>query len=283
MESFPGREHTVDRYGVIGFPVAHSRSPIIHQAFARQTGQRIQYERLEVPPEEFETVVDQFRRAGGKGLNVTVPHKLAAAALADQVSERANEARAVNTLVFEDDEIFGDNTDGIGLVRDLVANHRFRIEGASILVLGAGGATRGIVGPLLDLGPARIMIANRTVAKAEAIADQFSSKGETESSSFDGIPAGTEWQLVINATSAGYKGESLPIPDTAISRDTFCYDLSYGLKPTPFCTWAKDRGAGRQAMGWGMLVEQAAESFHLWRGVRPETAPVLRRILVSAS
>lgn len=277
------RQHGVDRYGVIGFPVLHSRSPAIHQAFARQTGQRMQYELLEVPSEEFETAVEQFRLAGGKGLNVTVPHKLAAAALADQVSERASEAQAVNTLVFQDDEIFGDNTDGIGLVRDLVANHRFRIEGASILILGAGGATRGIIGPLLDLGPDRILIANRTVAKAETIAGLFSGKGRTESSSFDDIPAGAEWQLVINATSAGYKGESLPFPDTAVSRDTFCYDLSYGLKPTPFCAWAKDRGAGRQAMGWGMLVEQAAESFHLWRGVRPETAPVLSRIVVSAS
>ncbi len=275
-------QHTIDRYGVIGYPVAHSRSPVIHQAFARQTGQRLQYELLEVPPDEFEAAVGRFRDAGGKGLNVTVPHKLAAAELSDQVSERASEAGAANTLVFQDDEIFGDNTDGVGLVRDLVANHRFTIEGASILILGAGGATRGIVGPLLDLGPRRVVIANRTLAKARAIAERFNRKGETGSSSFDGIPTDAEWQLVINATSAGYKGEALPFPDAAIGASTFCYDLSYGTKPTPFCLWARERGAGRQAMGWGMLVEQAAESFHLWRGVRPDTAPVLARIAVSA-
>jgi shikimate dehydrogenase len=276
-------QQAMDRYGVIGYPVSHSRSPLIHQAFARQTGQHMQYELLEVPPGEFESAVTGFRRAGGKGLNVTVPHKLAAAEFADQLSERASEASAANTLVFQDGEVFGDNTDGIGLVRDLVANHRFRIEGTAILILGAGGATRGIVGPLLDLEPARLMIANRTLLKAESIAAQFTHKGEVEISSFEDIPAGTGWQLVINATSAGYKGESVPFPDAAISHNTFCYDLSYGFRPTPFCRWAMDRGAGRQSMGWGMLVEQAAESFHLWRGVRPETGAVLKRIAVSAS
>lgn len=276
-------QHAMDRYGVIGYPVAHSRSPVIHQAFARQTGQHLQYELLEVPPGEFESAVTEFRQAGGKGLNVTVPHKLAAAEFADQLSERASEASAANTLVFEDSVVFGDNTDGIGLVRDLLANHQFRIEGASILILGAGGATRGIVGPLLDREPARMMVANRTLSKAESIAAQFAGKGEVEISSFEDLPAGTEWQLVINATSAGYKGESMPFPDAAISRKTFCYDLSYGIRPTPFCRWAMDRGAGRQTMGWGMLVEQAAESFRLWRGVRPETGAVLERIAVSAS
>jgi shikimate dehydrogenase len=272
-------QQAIDRYGVIGNPVSHSRSPAIHRQFADQTGQRMNYELLEVPPDKFESTVSEFRGAGGKGLNVTVPFKLAAARLADRVSERAGEAGAVNTLVLKDDEVFGDNTDGIGLVRDLAANHEFEIDAVTILILGAGGATRGIVGPLLDLGPARIVIANRTVSRASAIADHYARKGRIESCSFDSIPDDSDWQLIINATSAGFKGEALPFPDSAIDGNSFCYDLSYGLEPTPFCEWAKACGAAKQTMGWGMLVEQAAESFHLWRGIRPETAPVLARIV----
>lgn len=275
--------NAVDRYGVMGYPVSHSRSPVIHKLFAYQTGQNMRYELLQVTPQNLETAVRQFRRTGGKGLNITVPHKVEVVKLSDQLSERAREAGAVNTLVFEDDEAFGDNTDGIGLVRDLVANQRLELKHAEILILGAGGATRGVVGPLLDLEPARLVIANRTERKAEIIAEHFSPHGPVESCSFDAIDNKARWRLVINATSAGYKGEAIPFPSSVIANDTVCYDLSYGLKLTPFCRWARDGGAARVLMGWGMLVEQAAESFHLWRGVRPDTAPVLKQIVVSAS
>ena len=272
----------IDRYGVMGFPVAHSRSPVIHHLFARQTDQNMRYELLKVSPEHLEEAVRQFRHAGGKGLNITVPHKIAVTKLCDQLSERARQAGAVNTLVFQDDETFGDNTDGIGLLRDLCVNHGLEISGARILVLGAGGATRGIVGPLLEQEPGLMMIANRSVEKAEAIVERFERLGPVQCTAFDAIPD-ESWDLVINATSAGYKGETPPFPATVIGPDTFCYDLSYAAKPTPFCIWAKVHGAKRLAMGWGMLVEQAAESFHLWRGVRPDTRPVLKQLAVSAS
>ncbi len=275
--------NAIDRYGVMGYPVSHSRSPVIHKLFAYQTGQNMRYELLQVAPDKLETAVRQFQRTGGKGLNITVPHKVEVTKLTDQMSERAEEAGAVNTLVFQDDEIFGDNTDGIGLVRDLVANQGLALKGASFLILGAGGATRGIVGPLLDLEPERLVIANRTEKKAEIIADHFARHGPVTSCSFDDIDVEAQWQLVINATSAGYKGETLPFPSSVVGKDTFCYDLSYGLKLTPFCAWARDQGVARYAMGWGMLVEQAAESFHLWRGVRPDTAPVLKQLVVNAS
>ncbi len=274
--------NAIDRYGVIGYPISHSRSPVIHKLFAYQTGQNMRYEMLQVAPDKLETMVRQFQRTGGKGLNVTAPHKVEVTKLTDDMSERAREAGAVNTLVFRDDEIYGDNTDGIGLVRDLVTNLGLSLKGTAILILGAGGATRGIVGPLLDLEPERLVIANRTKSKAEIIADHFARHGPVESCGFDGIDAEEGWQLVINSTSAGYKGEAVPFPPSIVTKDTFCYDLAYGLKLTPFCTWAREQGAGRVAMGWGMLVEQAAESFQLWRGVRPDTAPVLKQLVVSA-
>ncbi len=275
--------NAIDRYGVIGYPISHSRSPVIHKLFAYQTSQNMRYELLQVAPDKLETMVRQFQRTGGKGLNVTAPHKVEVAGLTDRMSERALEAGAVNTLVFEEDGVFGDNTDGIGLVRDLLVNQGLTLKDAAILILGAGGATRGIVGPLLDLEPKRLVIANRTESKAEIIAEHFARHGPTESCSFDDIDEDEEWQLVINATSAGYKGSDVPFPAAIIGRDTFCYDLSYGLKLTPFCAWAREQGAEHVVMGWGMLVEQAAESFQLWRGIRPDTTPVLKQLVVNAS
>ena len=272
----------IDRYGVMGYPVSHSRSPVIHRLFALQTRQNLQYELLKVEPGRLETAIREFAESGGKGLNITVPHKSAAAGLVDQLSERATAAGAVNTLAFQDGEIFGDNTDGSGLMRDLTRNLRLPVRGANILVLGAGGATRGILGPLLAAQPRLVTIANRTLSKAEELAERFSSSGAVIARRFKDVTAGG-YDLVINATSAGLKGETPPYPAAAITPGTFCYDLSYGLTPTPFSRWAADRGAGRSVMGWGMLVEQAAESFHLWRGVRPDTAPVLKQIAISAS
>jgi shikimate dehydrogenase len=274
---------TIDRYGVMGYPVSHSRSPVIHRLFALQTRQNLQYELLAVEPEQLESAIRQFAKAGGKGLNITMPHKSSALPIADQLSERATDAGAINTLAFQDGEIFGDNTDGIGLMRDLTRNLELTIRDANILVLGAGGATRGILGPLLAAQPARITIANRTLSKARDLADWFGSSGNVIACRFKDVPASPGYSLVVNATSAGLRGEIPPYPDAAIGPDTFCYDLSYGLTPTPFSKWATAKGAKRSVMGWGMLVEQAAESFHLWRGVRPDTRLVLKQITITAS
>ena len=272
----------VDRYGVMGYPISHSRSPVIHKLFAIQTRQALQYELLNVAPDKLERAVRQFQRTGGKGLNVTVPHKRAVAKLCDQLSERATAAGAVNTLVFQDNEIFGDNTDGIGLLRDLAVNLGIEVSGTNILILGAGGATRGIVGPLLEMQPTSLVIANRTVSKAEKIVDRFEGQGPLSACGFDEVPGKEPYDLIINATSAGVRGERPPYPAAAVGPKTICYDLSYAGKPTPFCEWARGMGCARAVMGWGMLVEQAAESFHLWRGVRPNTLPVLKQISVNA-
>jgi len=253
----------IDRYGVIGYPVSHSRSPIIHRLFALQTGQNLQYELLQVASDKLESAIRQFQSTGGRGLNVTLPHKSEVARLADRLSERAKRAGAVNTLAFEDDEITGDNTDGSGLMRDLITNFGLKIRGAKILILGAGGA-------------------NRTEKKAAGLADYFSSYGPVSACRFDAVNQSESYDLVINATSAGLKGETPPYPERAIGRQTFCYDLSYGLTPTPFSSWAAAQGAAQSVMGWGMLVEQAAESFHIWRGVRPDTVAVLRQMTISA-
>ena len=272
----------IDRYGVMGYPVSHSRSPVIHRLFALQTEQDMQYELLQVTPEKLETAVRQFQRTGGKGLNITVPHKSTVARLVDKTSERAATAGAVNTLSFRDGEIHGDNTDGIGLLRDLSVNLGVNLEGANILILGAGGATRGIVGPLLEMSPASLRIANRTLDKAQEIAEHFARSGPVTACRFNVVPVSEPYDLIINATSAGLQGDTPPYPAAAITEQTYCYDLSYGLTATPFSVWARDNGAAHSVMGWGMLVEQAAESFHTWRGIRPNTAPVLKQMLINA-
>ncbi|HSG59332.1 MAG TPA: shikimate dehydrogenase [Woeseiaceae bacterium] len=272
----------LDRYGVMGYPVSHSRSPVIHRLFALQTGQQMQYELLQVAPDKLEQAIRQFQRTGGKGLNITVPHKAAVARLVDHLSERAATAAAVNTIDFRGSEMYGDNTDGIGLLRDLDVNLGIELEDANILILGAGGATRGIVGPLLEMQPRSLRIANRTLDKAQALVEQFQGFGPVSACRFNVVPVSDPYNLVINATSAGVHGETPPYPEAAVSKDTFCYDLSYGLKPTPFSIWAREHGAARSVMGWGMLVEQAAESFRIWRGVRPDTAPVLKQMQITA-
>ena len=273
---------TIDRYGVMGYPISHSRSPLIHRLFALQTGQKIQYELLQVSPEKLETAIRQFQRTGGKGLNITVPHKSEVVRLVDQISERAATAGAVNTLSFRGGEIHGDNTDGIGLLRDLAVNLGVTLEGANILILGAGGATRGIIGPLLEMQPESLRIANRSVTKAQILADHFSRSGPVTACQFNVVPVSKPYDLIINATSAGLTGETPPYPEKAISENTFCYDLSYGFEPTPFSVWARESGAAQSVMGWGMLVEQAAESFNIWRGIRPETEPVLKQMKITA-
>jgi shikimate dehydrogenase len=275
--------NVVDRYGVMGYPVSHSRSPIIHRLFALQTKQNLQYELLQVAPAKLESAIQQFGRTGGKGLNITVPHKSEVVRLVGEMSDRASNAGAVNTLVFRDDGIYGDNTDGVGLLRDLQSNLGVQLRDSRILILGAGGATRGIVAPLLEAEPETIVIANRTLSKAQALAEHFSASGPVVSCRFKDVGTLPIYDLIINATSAGLKGETPPYPEEAIHEHTVCYDVSYGLTPTPFASWAAEHGAARSVMGWGMLVEQAAESFYIWRGVRPDTAPVLKQLTVNIS
>jgi len=268
-----------DRYAVMGNPVSHSQSPLIHTEFARQTGQRLRYEAIQVDEGGFVQAVGNFQASGGKGLNITVPFKEEAWALVDRRSERATRAGAVNTIRFGGDN-YGDNTDGVGLVRDLTVNHHGRIAGQRVLLLGAGGAVRGALGPLLDESPASLVIANRTVDRATTLAAGFASLYPDippQSSSFAAL-AGQTFDRVINGTAASLKGDALPLPGGILAADAWCYDMMYGAEATPFMLWAQDQGAGLAVDGLGMLVEQAAESFLLWRGVRPETAPVLALI-----
>jgi shikimate dehydrogenase len=266
-----------DRYGLVGHPVEHSRSPLIHTVFARQTRQRLTYELFDAPPAAFEITVRGFGAAGGKGLNVTVPHKESAFALCDEASAAANAARAVNTISIAAGRLRGDNTDGVGFIRDVKVNQRQTLAGRRVLVLGAGGAARGIIGPLLAEQPAELTIANRTKERADQLVEQFATAG-LEARTFEDLAGLPPMDVLINATSAGLKGETPPFPGSLIGPQSFCYDLVYGTSATPFVVWARSHGAGRAVQGWGMLVEQAAESFAIWRGVRPETKALLQQL-----
>ncbi|SFT80616.1 shikimate dehydrogenase [Halomonas saccharevitans] len=274
----------IDRYCVFGHPIGHSKSPAIHQAFAEQTGERLAYTAIEAPLDDFAGAWRAFVAEGGRGANVTVPFKEAAFALCDTLSERARRAGAVNTLILggnglsDDFKVYGDTTDGVGLVRDL-KRHEVRLAGARILVLGAGGAVRGVLEPLLAEAPSSVRIANRTAAKAEALADDFGDLGTIAGGGFETVGGG--FDLVINGTSASLAGDLPPLPDALFAPGATAHDMMYGAAPTVFLRWASERGA-RPLDGLGMLVEQAAESFFQWRGKRPDTAPVreaLRRAL----
>lgn len=266
------------RYAVIGFPVSHSWSPFIHGMFAKQTGQNLSYTRLEVAPEKLATTLDEFFGGGGKGLNVTVPHKQAACLLTRFRTPRAEIAGAVNTIANRDDGLLGDNTDGAGLLADLTQNLSLILEDTRILVLGAGGASRGVLGPLLGASPAYVEIANRNAERAVELAAEFATLGEVHGCGFDAISAQGTFDLILNATSASLQDTVPPVPPAVVGPTTLCYDMAYGKGDTAFTRWAKNAGAGRAETGWGMLVEQAAESFQLWRGVKPQTAPVLEAV-----
>jgi shikimate dehydrogenase len=268
-----------DRYAVIGNPIAHSKSPQIHAAFARQTGQDIEYTRLLAPPDGFRRTVEDFRAAGGRGANVTVPFKLEAFDLADEVSQSAKDAQAANFLNFDGGRIRADNTDGAGLIRDITGNLGFSIAGQRVLLMGAGGAARGALQPLLAQQPAILTIANRAVEKALQLAEAYRYHPSAASSVLSGLRydelAGHHFDLLINATSSSLQGELPPLPAGVFADASLAYDMMYGKKLTPFLAFAQFQGAARLADGLGMLVEQAAESFFLWRGVRPETRPVI--------
>lgn len=271
--------NATDRYAVMGFPVAQSLSPFIHARFAEQTGQTLIYTRLAVAPEQFEREVGAFFAGGGLGLNITVPHKQSACLLAQQLTERAQLAGAVNTLKPLPHGLLGDNTDGIGLLTDLTENLRWPIAGRRVLLLGAGGAARGVLGPLLQAGPARLTIANRSAARARTLAEHFARLGPVEGTAMQDIDTRVPFDLVINATSASLQDEVPSLPREAVAAGTYCYDLAYGRHDTAFTRWAHSAGARDTAMGLGMLVEQAAEAFALWRGVRPDTRPVLQALI----
>jgi len=270
-----------DQYGVFGHPVAHSLSPFIHGMFARETGQHMSYRPYDVAGEELAQRVQEFFAAGGRGLNITLPHKIAAVELAQELTPRAAHAAAVNTLAWQGDLILGDNTDGAGLVRDLCGNLGVPLTGKRLLVLGAGGATRGVLAPLLELEPAKVVIANRSRERAEALAAAFADLGITQGVGFEEL--GEEpFDLILNATSASLTGEIPPIAASALGAHTVCYDLAYGRSATAFVAWARAAGCAQALQGLGMLVEQAAESFQLWRGVRPETSFVLAALKARA-
>jgi shikimate dehydrogenase len=266
-----------DLYCVFGNPIAHSRSPAIHAAFAAATGEDMHYEARLAPIDGFAAAVAEFVAGGGMGANVTVPFKEEAYRLSDRLSDRAARAGAVNTLVFGAGEIFGDNTDGAGLLRDITANLGFPLAGRRILLLGAGGAARGVIAPLLAGEPAALHIANRSADKALLLAESFFDIAPVVAGSFAEL-AGKSFDLVINATSASLSGESLPLPANLYAPGALAYDMMYGKGETPFLQLARCQGAARSADGLGMLVEQAAEAFFVWRGRRPQTAALLTEL-----
>lgn len=266
----------MDKYAVIGNPIEHSKSPQIHAAFAAQTGQELEYGRILGEPEHFAEQVRSFFAGRGKGLNVTVPFKEQAWRLADELSPRAESAGAANTLIrLPDGRVRADNTDGVGLVRDLNANHGVDLKGRSLLLLGAGGASRGVVRPLLDERPARLLIANRTATKATALAQELSALGPVAGSGLEPL-AGQRFDVIINGTAAGLQDRVPAIPDDCLVPGGVTYDMMYSDQPTAFMRWGRGHGAALALDGLGMLVEQAAESFFLWRSVRPETGAVIR-------
>jgi len=264
-------------YAVMGNPVDHSLSPDIHTMFARQFRMALDYRRIQVDAGGFEQAVDSFRAGGGQGVNVTVPFKLEAWQLADHRTERAEIAGAANTLSFREDRIYADNTDGVGLCRDITQNFGFPITDSAVLVVGAGGAVRGVLGPLLAEHPRELTIANRTVDKADALVEVFNRHGNIRSCGFEQLED-RRFDLVINGTSASMQGELPPLPDRLFNDDALVYDMMYGAERTAFLRWAAARNAAHVLDGLGMLVEQAAESFHVWHDKRPDTAPVIDKL-----
>jgi shikimate dehydrogenase len=264
-----------DQYGVAGHPVAHSWSPFIHGMFAKATAQNLVYRLFDITAENFRRDALRLFASGIKGLNVTLPHKTAAADLVNELTPRAERAKAVNTIAFfEETALLGDNTDGLGLMADLENNLGLNLADKRVLILGAGGAVRGVLGPLMERELREVVIANRTPERARKLAAEFADMGEILGCGFSEA-RGPPYDLIINATSASLQGEMPVMPVGLVGEESICYDMAYGRGHTPFTLWAKSLHAARTTKGWGMLVEQAAESFLLWRGIRPATEPVL--------
>jgi shikimate dehydrogenase len=277
----------IDKYGVIGNPVEHSKSPIIHAMFAQQANDAMSYDAILSPIDEFIITVTDFQKQGGKGLNITVPFKEQAWDLADELSDYALAAGAVNTLVFKDNgSIYGTNTDGIGLVRDLKANYHIKLQGKRVLLLGAGGAAKGVVQPLLEQKIKCLIIANRTEKRAKTLAADFTNIAnnldcEIKGGSYNDLHDQGQFDLIINATAASLQGIMPPMPESCLYEQSICYDMMYANRPTAFEYWCEDNGAALVANGLGMLVEQAAESYFVWRGRHPNTKSVLDSFLTS--
>jgi len=273
----------MDKYAVVGFPIGHSMSPSIHSQFAEQTEQTLSYSAIEVQPQNFDQALADFFQSAGKGLNCTVPLKELAFEKADQLTERAKFSGAVNTLkLMPDGSLLGDNTDGIGLLTDLSKNLGLSLKGMRILVLGAGGAARGILGPLLEAQPSALYLANRTEAKAQLMEELFTPIGRIHASTYEGL-LGQQFDLLINATSASLSGDLPPLVDKLLAEGAVCYDLAYSKEPTAFMKWGQQQGASLSVDGLGMLVEQAAHAFQLWRGVMPDSNKVLNQLNSEAS
>jgi len=268
----------IDQYAVFGSPIGHSLSPYIHKQFAEKTGEELSYRAEEVNAENFEQAVNAFFLSGGRGLNCTVPLKELAYQRADELTERARLSGAVNTLALnENGVLLGDNTDGLGLITDLCEVLKIPVQGKRVLILGAGGATRGILEPLLQANPQLLWLANRTIEKARVLAAEFSDVGSINAVQYSEL-TGKQFDLVINATSASLGGELPPLPDNLLADKAVCYDLAYGKEPTIFVKWGEANGAAKSVDGLGMLVEQAAHAFKLWRGVMPDTKGIREEI-----
>lgn len=269
---------SADNYAVMGNPVGHSKSPLIHTLFARQTNQSIHYQAIAVATDGFQQALDAFYREGGKGLSITVPFKQLAYAGCDHLTELAKQAKSVNTIRFDESgNRFGDTTDGIGLINDLTTNNGLDLHDLSILILGAGGAVRGIIGSICQCQPGRIVIANRTFSRARELADDYQGDTQVHASALEDL-GGERFQMIINGTSAGLAGEIPRLSDHILEPGGYCYDLMYADEPTPFVIWGRQHGAALSLDGLGMLVEQAAEAFRIWRGVKPETKPVIQTL-----
>jgi shikimate dehydrogenase len=267
-----------DQYGVVGHPISHSWSPFIHGMFAKSTAQNLVYRLFDIAPDTFRRDILQLFGGGVRGLNITLPHKQSAAELVNELTPRAARAQAVNTIAFfENTTLLGDNTDGAGLTSDLERNLKIELADKRLLILGAGGAVRGVLGPLLEREFREVTIANRTAHRAQALSAEFADMAPITACGFSEL-RGPAYDLIVNATSAGLQGEMPLLPASIVGTGTMCYDMAYGRGDTPFTRWAKSQRAARTAKGWGMLVEQAAESFMLWRGIRPNTQAVLEAL-----
>ena len=266
-----------DHYAVIGNPISHSKSPLIHTEFAKQTGQDLDYIAKEIPLDDLAAGLKQLQADGFKGINITVPFKEQAWQIVINKSKHATRAGAINTIVFNDDgSLYGDNTDGIGLCRDLVDNHQIELKGKRILLLGAGGAARGVIEPLLKFQPSELVIANRTASKAKDLSQLFADFGNVQGGGFGDLSG--SFDVIINATAASLNGEVPPLPDSVLNDNSSCYDMMYSDSDTAFISWAKQHGVNKAIDGLGMLIEQAAEAFRLWRGVKPDTQTAIKLI-----
>ena len=272
-----------EKYGVIGDPISHSRSPEIHRLFAQQFDEKIDYSKYHIKTDNLKQFIIDFHTSGGRGLNITLPHKMSAMNSVSVLSQNAIQAKAINTIYFNGNEIVGDNTDGIGLIADLCNNFQVEIKNKKILILGAGGAVRGIIGSLIKENPSHIEIANRTISHAEKISEDFSYKTPIKICTLEELNKKGNFDLIINAISFDTHNKDVALAKSIISKSSVCYDLSYNSSPTQFMLWAMKNGADSAIQGWGMLIEQAAESYRIWKKIRPDTSAILKQLNITSS